>query len=103
MELSVAGTTEKVGVNVQVFNRDYDRQMIVWWEYIHGKNVTSPMLERLRWVLPLFLGGKAGSVVQAQISKDIELKETEKGVYGVIEQFARELAPEVGKCLPEAR
>lgn len=103
LEVSLAGGVEKVGVNVHVFSKDYDRQMVVWWDYIHGRNVSSPIMERLRWVLPIFMGGKAGSVVQVQISKDIESGESEESVYQTITEFATVLAPEVGKCLPEAK
>ena len=103
VELKMAGGTDKVSVNVNMFGRDYDKQMIVWWEYIHGKNVSSPLAERFRWILPLFLGGKAGSVVQVQISKDVETGESEDQVYETIVGFAKELAPEIGKCLPEAK
>lgn len=101
VELAVLGRTEKIGVKVHVFNRDYDRRVVVWWDYVHGKNVTNPFWERIRWVLPLFLGGKAGSVVQVQIAKDIKAGQQEDAIYEIIIEFAKLLAPEVGKCLPE--
>ena len=101
LELGVMEKTEQMAVNVHLFEREYERQMVVWWDYIHGKNITNPFVERVRWVLPLFLGGKAGSVVQVQISKDIEAGQSEEEVYNTIVEFGKRLAPEVGKCLPE--
>ncbi|GEM_PF-2986309 len=101
IEIPGMGETQTVGVHVDVFTREENRQMVVWWEYIHGKNVTNPLMERVRWILPLFMGGKAGSVVQVQISQDVGAKESEDEVYERIVGFARAIAPEVGKCLPE--
>ena len=101
VDLGVMEEAEQVTVKVHIFSRDYDRQMVVWWDYIHGKNITNPFIERVRWVLPLFLGGKAGSVVQVQISRDIGAGESEEAVYNMIMEFGKLLAPEVGKCLPE--
>lgn len=101
VELALLGRTEEIGVRVHVFNRDRDRRIVVWWDYVHGKNVTNPFWERIRWVLPLFLGGKAGSVVQVQIAKDIKAGQQEDAIYEIIIEFAKLLAPEVGKCLPE--
>ena len=103
IDLDVMGRTEQIGVNVHVFMREHEKRMVVWWDYIHGKNVTNPLMERIRWVLPLFLGGRTGSVVQVQIGKDIQPGEEQDAVYEMIEEFGKRLAPEVGKCLPEAR
>ena len=46
------------------------KRLVVWWEYIHGENVASKMMQRLKWVLPKFMGGKRGSILQVQVGMD---------------------------------
>lgn len=102
IDLPGMGEGQAITVNKAVFSRDYDKQLVVWWDYIHGKNVTSAWMERLRWVLPIFLGGKAGSVVQVQIVLPVMGRESEEQAYASIVEFAQKLSPELAKCLPEA-
>jgi EpsI family protein len=62
---------EPLNVHQDVFeNKKGEKRLVIWWEYVHGRNVTSHTLQRLLWALPPFLGGKRGSILQVQIAYD---------------------------------
>lgn len=91
--------TEKLRVHKDVFeDRDLRKVLVVWWEYIHGSQVTSRSLQRILWALPPGLGGRRGAVLQVQISHsfDGEVGESMK----LIEAFMKKLGPHIAEVLP---
>jgi EpsI family protein len=71
--LKVAGFGDKpILVRRDAFEHisSQQKRLVVWWEYIHGENVASRMMQRLKWVLPKFMGGKRGSILQVQVGMD---------------------------------
>jgi EpsI family protein len=75
-----------------------ERRLVVWFEYIHGRNVASRTLQRVLWVLPSFLGGKRGSVLQVQMAVAYEGNMEES--MGRITECMNELAPGIREVLP---
>ncbi len=96
------GLSEPVEVHQDVFEHRVGQQkrLVVWWEYIHGENVASRTMQRLKWVLPKFMGGKRGSVLQVQISIDYGDDVTPQKK--IVEEFMSVLGPRLKEVLPKA-
>ncbi len=75
------------------------KRLVIWWEYIHGENVASRALQRLKWVLPRFLGGKRGSILQVQVAQDFSGDSADSAA--VITEFIDRLGPCIQKVLPK--
>lgn len=78
---------------------DQRKRLVVWWEYIHGKNVASRAMQRLKWVLPKFLGGERGSILQVQVSQ--EYRGNSDASWTTIGEFIEQLGPHLEKVLPK--
>ena len=89
---------EPLRVHKDLWEKQFEKRVIVWWEYIHGHNVASRTLQRLKWVLPMFLGGKAGSVLQVQIS--LAFRGTMEESMQEITGFMDALGPYIQEVLP---
>jgi EpsI family protein len=96
------GLAEPVEVHQDVFEHIVDQQkrLVVWWEYVHGENVASRTMQRLKWVLPSFLGGKRGSVLQVQVS--IDYGDDVAPAKEVVKDFMKALGPSLREVLPKA-
>jgi EpsI family protein len=89
---------EPLRVHKDIFEKESMRQMVIWWEYVHGKNVASRLMQRLQWALPSFLGGKRGSVLQVQILLTVESSSEaawDRAIY-----FMDDLGPYIKRVLP---
>jgi len=89
---------EALRVHRDVYERHYDKEMVVWWEYVHGKNVASRMMQRLQWALPKSMGGKRGSVLQVQISLGFK-SGMEESMHWITD-FMGHLGPHIEQVLP---
>jgi EpsI family protein len=89
---------EMLRVHEDVYEKDFDKRVIIWWEYIHGRNGANRALQQLQWALPRFLGGKVGSVLQVQVSLEFKgsLEESRKRIY----TFMEALGPYIQEILP---
>jgi len=85
-------------VHTDLYERHFEKQVVVWWEYIHGRNVANRQWQRLLWALPECLGGKRGSVLQVQIALGFRgsLEESLQRITG----FMDDLGPHVRQVLP---
>ena len=101
--LRVAGFDEPLEVHQDVFEHRVDqrKRLVVWWEYIHGENVGSRLLQRIKWALPGFLGGKIGSVLQVQVS--VEFSDDAASQKDVVEHFVAALGPRLHQVLPKKK
>ncbi len=82
------------------FRSDQTKRLVVWWEYIHGENVASRSMQRLKWILPKFLGGKRGSILQVQVAQSYNGKS--EASWETISEFIERLGPHLEKVLPKA-
>jgi len=90
----------KLRVHQDVFeHKNLHKRLVVWWEYVHGRNVASRTLQRLLWALPPAFGGQRGSVLQVQISMDYEGDQTT--VLEDIRSFTEGVGPYIEAVLPE--
>ncbi|HUV38218.1 MAG TPA: hypothetical protein VMY39_01330, partial [Planctomycetota bacterium] len=88
-------------VHQDVFeHKNLQRRLVVWWEYVHGRNVVNRTLQRLLWALPPALGGKRGSVLQVQISRDFDGEQDD--ALGEIRGFMELLGPHIEQVLPRS-
>lgn len=85
-------------VHKDLYEKQFEKQVVIWWEYVHGKNIANRTLQRLQWALPSFLGGKGGSILQVQISLGFR-DSMEESMHRVID-FMSHLGPHVQKVLP---
>jgi hypothetical protein len=76
------------------------KRLVVWWEYIHGENVASRTLQRLKWVLPKFMGGKRGSILQVQVGTNFSGDAEEN--MSLVTEFMDRLGPYLHDVLPKA-
>jgi len=76
------------------------KRLVVWWEYVHGRNVASRTFQRILWALPGFMGGKRGSVLQVQISHDFDADATDS--LKLIEEFMNAFGPHIREVLPDS-
>ncbi len=81
-----------------LFEKDFEKVVVVWWEYIHGENVASRTLQRIKWALPAFMGGKRGSVLQVQLS--LRFKDSMEESMRRIGDFMDQLGPYIRAVLP---
>ena len=87
-------------VHQDVFEHNNGRKrLVVWWEYVHGRNVASRTLQRILWALPPFLGGKRGSVLQVQISHEFAGEGVDS--LKLIEDFIGAFGPHLETVLPK--
>lgn len=93
---------EPLEVHRDVFEHRATQQkrIVIWWEYIHGQNVASRAWQRLKWVLPGFLGGKRGSILQVQVASDFVGDSKDR--MDVITGFMDRLGPHLTPVLPRA-
>lgn len=90
---------EPLRVHKDVFeHRSGEKKLVVWWEYVHGENVASRTLQRLRWVLPGFLGGRRGSVLQVQVMHNLKTN-VDVGM-SLVTEFMNQLGPHIQEVLP---
>jgi len=89
---------EPLRVHRDVYERHYEKEMVVWWEYVHGRNVASRTLQRLQWALPKAVGGKRGSVLQVQLSVGFA-SGVEESMHWITD-FMGELGPYIEEVLP---
>jgi EpsI family protein len=99
VSLKVPGFGEEpLHVHKDLWEKQFEKRVIVWWEYVHGRNVASRTLQRLEWALPRFMGGKVGSVLQVQIS--LGFKGTMEESMQRITGFMENLGPFIQEVLP---
>ncbi len=98
----MAGFPDAFDVHRDVFeNRSSQmKRLVVWWEYVHGENVASHYMQRLKWVLPNFLGGNRGSILQVQIAVNF-IGDNEEQM-ALVEDFMARLGPHLEQVLPRA-
>ena len=104
VDLRVSGFGEEpLRVHEDLWEKDFSKRVIVWWEYIHGRNVASRTMQHLEWALPKFMGGKVGSVLQVQVS--LEFKGSMEESMKRVNAFVDALGPYIQEVLPreEAR
>ena len=89
---------EPLQVHKDLFERDFHKELVVWWEYVHGRNVASRLMQRLQWALPGFLGGRRGSILQVQLS--LAFRDGMEPSMSCIADFMNHLAPHIEQVLP---
>jgi len=89
---------EPLQVHRDLFEKNFHKEVVVWWEYVHGKNVSSRLLQRLVWSLPGFLGGKRGSVLQVQLSLGFE--DGMEASMRRVSEFMNHVGPHIQAVLP---
>jgi EpsI family protein len=82
------------------FRSDQTKRLVVWWEYVHGENVASRWMQRLKWILPKFLGGKRGSILQVQVAQTYNGKSDAS--WATISEFIERIGPHLERVLPKA-
>ncbi|KPL04941.1 MAG: hypothetical protein AMK75_00145 [Planctomycetes bacterium SM23_65] len=101
ISLKVPGFGEEpLRVHKDLFERNFEKVVVVWWEYIHGENVASRMVQRIKWALPACLGGKRGSVLQVQLS--LQFTDSMEESMRRVADFMNQLGPFVRAVLPKA-
>ena len=92
---------EPLEVHKDVFEKTsgQTKRLVVWWEFIHGENIASRYWQRLKWVLPSFLGGKRGSILQVQVGVGFQGDTSESMV--IAEEFMDRLGPYLKQVLPK--
>ena len=92
---------EPLQVHKDLFERNFQKELVVWWEYIHGRSVSSRLMQRLQWALPQSLGGKRGSVLQVQIS--LGFSDGMEASMSRVVDFMNRLGPHIQAVLPAAQ
>jgi len=99
-DYGLEGFANAARVNEEVYSLEGRTDVVVWWEYLQGKNVSSQWMQRMLMLLPGWLGGKKGSVLQVQVTTTLGEDEVPEQGLVRIQKFMDVLGPHLKRVLP---
>ncbi|NQT18489.1 MAG: EpsI family protein [Planctomycetes bacterium] len=80
-----------------VFEKELDKQVVVYWYYVNGMRLAGSSWTRLRFASDV-LRGSGGSIVQVQLATDLTATKTE--ALAALNDFRAQLEPLLAEFLP---
>ena len=86
------------GYHCFVFSKELCRQAVIYWYYVNGTKLSSPLWTRFSFASRI-VRGVGGSIVQVQLGTPVT--GSEQGCFELLDAFRRELTGPLEACLPE--